>query len=321
MAKNTGVDPIFDLAGIAKPTEWASWTQAQRHAFLQERGIYPARGSKYQGEFDLDRYFQFLGVVQPADWTRLSTAERQEWIASLAQNEKDLVVEQSLTSATVSPLPVPTSSLTTGGISPVLLVSGVVGGVVLLALFARVSTAEALRRARLVAYVGVPLGIMLLIWLAPSTELFAKFGTASLLLIAANLYLKPLCLLFPKSVLRQLMAYRRQLGVAAVWLAVGHSLSFMQQKSLWSLDRYLGFDNHYIYGGLAFIGMLILGLTSNPWATTTLKRWWKRVQRLAYPTFFLVLVHAALASGEFGLELTLLVGFLLLRSAAALRSR
>lgn len=92
---NTGVNPILDLAGIEKPTEWNRWREMQKHDWLQDRGIYPERGRKYEGSFDLDRYFEFLGVSQPSDWSQKSFSERKTFIENInnSVSEKILLEE------------------------------------------------------------------------------------------------------------------------------------------------------------------------------------------------------------------------------------
>ncbi len=82
---------IFDYAGHEKPADWGVWEQEQKHAYYRSLGLYPASGNKYQGEFDVDRYFGMLGVNQPDNWDALSLPERQEFVrqVSLGEVEND----------------------------------------------------------------------------------------------------------------------------------------------------------------------------------------------------------------------------------------
>lgn len=82
----TGVDSILELAGIEKPDDWQKWRENKKHKWLQEQGIYPERGRKYKGDFDIDRYFEFLGTQKPSDWNTKSFNERKIFIESIKNN-------------------------------------------------------------------------------------------------------------------------------------------------------------------------------------------------------------------------------------------
>lgn len=86
-AKNDGVNPILELAGIEKPVEWSRWRENQKHNWLQENGIYPQNGRKYKGNFDIDSYFESLGVKMPEDWYELSFTERKLFVENIGTEE------------------------------------------------------------------------------------------------------------------------------------------------------------------------------------------------------------------------------------------
>ena len=77
----------------------------------------------------------------------------------------------------------------------------------------------------------------------------------------------------------------------------------------------LNFGDYLSWGLVAFIGMFILGITSNKLSAIKLKRNWKKVQRLAYPAFAFTMIHAALASREGGSYIALLVIYSILKAA------
>jgi len=130
----------------------------------------------------------------------------------------------------------------------------------------------------------------------PSKFLFARFGQGALIIIIAILFLKPVAKILNIKILKRLLIYRRQFGIASFWLFVFHSLGMWQIiKGYADLNLYLNPRVNIFYGLLAAIGMIILGISSNNIAVKKLKQNWKRVQYVAYPVLFLILYHAALA--------------------------
>ncbi len=126
-------------------------------------------------------------------------------------------------------------------------------------------------------------------------DIFSKLGTIAMLAVTANLFIKPASVIFPLKALKLAMTYRREIGIASFWVVIGHVLG-LYINNYYSLDN---LSTPAIWGIIAMWGMVILALTSNNWATKTLKRNWVKIQRAAYPTLFLILIHASLAEGEF----------------------
>jgi sulfoxide reductase heme-binding subunit YedZ len=149
----------------------------------------------------------------------------------------------------------------------------------------------------------------------PFYDIFSSMGNLALILVSANLFVKPLSVLFPFKILKIAMTYRREAGVLAFWVFVGHVLGLFMTKAFFLQDLLAGYP-FFVMGSLAAIGMTMLGLTSNNMAQRFLKRNWKTVQKVAYPTFFLILIHASLAEGEFGKLILFGGGYLLLKGLA-----
>lgn len=97
----TGVDPIFELLGQEKPSEWASWERSERFEYLQSMGVEP-EGEKYRGEADLSGYFEWLGVEEPDGWYEMSFDERADFVANVGPNEAAQMVRET---APAEPLP------------------------------------------------------------------------------------------------------------------------------------------------------------------------------------------------------------------------
>lgn len=130
-------------------------------------------------------------------------------------------------------------------------------------------------------------------------ELVVSFGDFALKLLILILFVKPLGVIFPKiSLFKKLVTFRRELGVLAFWAAIFHSITLMYYLGLFSVNealKYTSFTSFALWGFLALIGMTILGLTSNKLSVMKLKKNWKKLQYLAYPTFLFVLVHVYLS--------------------------
>ncbi|NCN87736.1 MAG: hypothetical protein GW941_02475 [Candidatus Pacebacteria bacterium] len=152
---------------------------------------------------------------------------------------------------------------------------------------------------RTISYYLAPLFVLLLVFMFPDYKLFLNLGNAAMLLVTANLFLKPIVVLFPFKILKKFMHYRREVGVLSFWMFVGHALGMFVSQA-YTIQDVLDFNLFIILGMIAGYGMIILALTSNNLAVKYLKRNWKKVQQLAYPTFFIIVAHAALAEGEIG---------------------
>lgn len=85
---SSGADGIFDDAGIEKPVDWATWSGQKKFDFLIDLDIYPLRGQKYEGEFDIDRYFDALGVGIPNDWYEMTSSERVQFVKAVKEDSK-----------------------------------------------------------------------------------------------------------------------------------------------------------------------------------------------------------------------------------------
>ncbi len=137
-----------------------------------------------------------------------------------------------------------------------------------------------------------------------------ELGNYAFFLLIVILMIKPLCVLFPAkyskfNIFKKILPFRRELGVLAFWIAITHSIGMIY---LYVLENYgsllVMFDpaqTMLFTGFIAFIGMFILGITSNKLSTKLLKTNWKKLQMLAYPTLIFAVVHKSLAEhGEMG---------------------
>lgn len=127
---------------------------------------------------------------------------------------------------------------------------------------------------------------------------FVELGEIAILLVAFNLFLKPLSVLFRHPLLAQALTFRREVGVMSFWLFVFHSFGMVLGRGL-SLKMIYNPEGFLIWGAIAGFGMWILGLTSNNFSQRLLKKNWKKVQMLAYVVLPLATFHAAKAEGEY----------------------
>ncbi|MCA9375538.1 MAG: ferric reductase-like transmembrane domain-containing protein [Candidatus Doudnabacteria bacterium] len=169
-------------------------------------------------------------------------------------------------------------------------------------------------------YYGLPVGLVVM-YAIPSlrSELHGGLGTIAELLLLLVLLIKPAAVLVPKvGLFRTLLSLRRPMGIAVFYFAAVHVLIYaaLLNTSIWKLlSLSLQAVGPLWYGAVALLVLLVLFSISNKIATKRLKRWWKRIQRLAYLALPLVLVHAALVENE-GIALAIVgtIGFIALKS-------
>ncbi|MCA9487152.1 MAG: ferric reductase-like transmembrane domain-containing protein [Nanoarchaeota archaeon] len=143
-------------------------------------------------------------------------------------------------------------------------------------------------------------------------HLVVEYGGNAFLLVVFLLFIKPISVLFSKvSFFRTLLSYRREVGVLAFWFAVFHSVSLFYYLNLFSVQTFFELlQSSALFlttGVLAFLGMFVLGITSNRLATLKLGKNWKKLQYIVYPTFAFICIHKAQAEGEYGSYVVLAV--------------
>lgn len=161
------------------------------------------------------------------------------------------------------------------------------------------------RIAEIISYYLLPAILLGIYFFAPQGllyELQEELGEYAQWLLLFVLFIKPVSVIFNKiQILRIAVGLRRQLGIATFYLTAAHVLFYSKSigMNVFALmGNSLQHVDAYFYGAVASIGMFILYITSNRFSTVKLKKWWKRIQRLAYPVLFLVLAHAGLMEGE-----------------------
>ncbi|MFA6307440.1 MAG: ferric reductase-like transmembrane domain-containing protein [Patescibacteria group bacterium] len=151
---------------------------------------------------------------------------------------------------------------------------------------------------QIISYYLIPLVLLLLTFGIPSRSLFGLFGNTALYLLIFTLFLKPIAKISDIKFLKHLLIYRRQFGIASFWFFAFHAIGMWQIYQLINIEFYLDPKTNLFYGALAAICMIVLGMTSNTLAVKKLKKNWKRIQYIAYPTLFLALYHRALFEGD-----------------------
>jgi DMSO/TMAO reductase YedYZ heme-binding membrane subunit len=147
------------------------------------------------------------------------------------------------------------------------------------------------------AYYLLPIVLAFVVIDAQHTHVFAQFGSAAMALLIALLFLKPIAMITQMRLLQRLLIYRRQVGVAMMWLALFHTIGLIHPEKIVDVANY-SMDNFVLYGAIAMVGTLLLGITSNDYSMRLLKGNWKKLHYAAYPILLLTLIHAGMASGE-----------------------
>lgn len=163
------------------------------------------------------------------------------------------------------------------------------------------------------SYAVIPIGCFILSFFYFSPRVFRQFGELAQWGIIGILFLKPIAHSIPSQFLKRLLVYRRQMGVAVFWLALFHSMGFLNTYELWSVENFFGLNNFLLYGGMAMLIIFVLGATSNDIAVRFLRKNWKRVHYFAYPALFLVLLHSSISNEEMGKVIVLGGAFLSLK--------
>lgn len=163
------------------------------------------------------------------------------------------------------------------------------------------------------AYAVVPIAGVVLSALAPSGDLFRKFGELSQMGLLAILFMKPVAFIVPFNFLKRALTYRRQMGVAVFWLALFHSAGFIYEYGLLAPGDFLGWENYVFYGAVALAMFVVLAVTSNDVSIRLFRKNWKRIQYLAYPSLFFVLLHSSMSEGEMAKVFVLGVAFIVFK--------
>jgi sulfoxide reductase heme-binding subunit YedZ len=158
----------------------------------------------------------------------------------------------------------------------------------------------------LASFAILPIALASISLIYPDFRIFKLFGQAAQLLLIYLLFIKPLGVVFNIKFFQKQLSFRRQYGLASFWLAFFHFLNLFFAKRLFNLGFFINTNSYLFYGALAISSMLIVALTSNDFSMKKLRKNWKTVQRFAYPSLFLVLIHSGLAEKE--LEKVFVVG-------------
>lgn len=150
-------------------------------------------------------------------------------------------------------------------------------------------------RAMVWAVLALPALLMLLAFIqgeADFADLLHPTGETSVRLMILAMILAPLAAIIGHPVwLRWLIARRRYFGVAAFCYALLHLIFYaIDMQTL--ADMLAEFAAPGIWTAWAAFALMVpLAITSNDAAVRLLRAGWKRLQRLAYPTALLTLLH------------------------------
>lgn len=131
------------------------------------------------------------------------------------------------------------------------------------------------------------------------------FGEMAANLLILILFLSPLASITRMSLLRIAIGFRRELGVLMGYLALVHGLGYVIDPVFFELSvapylpgRVLSIEPFLLFGMVALLLTVPLLLTSNAFMLRKLGGvQWKRLHRLVYPMFALVVLHRFAVSG------------------------
>ena len=166
---------------------------------------------------------------------------------------------------------------------------------------------------QILSYYVLPilLAVSAVTWVTDSV--FVLLGQAALLAVTANLFIKPVSVIYPHPLFALALTFRRELGVASFWMYLFHAMGMFLGRGL-SLDMVYNPQGFIIWGAVASIGMWILGLTSNNLSQRLLKRNWKKVQMVAYAVLPIASFHASKAEGEYAKFILITGSFIILKT-------
>ncbi len=148
------------------------------------------------------------------------------------------------------------------------------------------------------SYYVLPLGLIGATALMEGRELkhfFVELGSWSWILVMLILFVKPLGVIFKSRLLMMVVSLRRELGVAAFWTFLFHGAGLIWMDNLVDVNLYLDWRGYLFWGGVAGVGMILLGVTSNEISVKWLGKNWKRLQYVAYPVLFFATAHKTIA--------------------------
>jgi len=131
-------------------------------------------------------------------------------------------------------------------------------------------------------------------------EDYRNAGQLSWSLLVILLAVRPFAEVFPRfRFFRGLLPLRKEAGILCGALALAHvwGFFFLNVISIFSgfFDAYIwDYRQHFFWGMIGFLCAMLLLVTSNIFSIRLLKRWWKRLHRLAYPFIFVVAIHIAM---------------------------
>lgn len=139
----------------------------------------------------------------------------------------------------------------------------------------------------------LPLGLIALIaygsWQGSLVVMTEDLGEWSWNLLLLILFISPISKILPDfGILRTLSSLRRELGVGMFYFGLAHGISALPGyfPAPWSqIPIFIWF------GGFALLLTSLLYFTSNAWSMKWLKSYWKKLHRLIYLAFVLVLAH------------------------------
>ena len=131
-------------------------------------------------------------------------------------------------------------------------------------------------------------------------EDFRNLGELSWHLLILILIIRPLGDVFPEfKIFRGFLPLRKNLGILCGSLGIAHSIGYFFNSKLALPSSFFraeiwDFHQHFFWGMIGFLIMIILTITSSFIAMIHLKHWWKRLHRMVYLLFFVVAIHVIL---------------------------
>lgn len=345
----TGVDSILESVGLDKPTDWGIWEKPQKHKYLQDRGIYPASGEKYEGNANISRFFtDYLKVERPSNWESLTFKQKKEFVETSINPDTIPNSNPPINKPTTNPTLYDdnydddhdeeekeehedeyddddnikitntnqeSTTNTTNSNSlitryPIFILIPIILAVLIIISSLFNHGSKIKKSGMILTYYILPVILIILAIMFPERQLFRDLGDIAEYFLILILFIKPIAVLFSSKTLMKIVSYRRTLGIACFWYFVVHMIGLIILLNLKFLDIFT--VSRVFFCVLAAIGLFLLAITSNNISMRILKRNWKRVQYLAYPALFATLAHTSIATTGKLTKLYIIGGFFII---------
>jgi sulfoxide reductase heme-binding subunit YedZ len=139
-----------------------------------------------------------------------------------------------------------------------------------------------------------------------------EMGELGYNLILLMLFISPILKIFSKiKILRFISGFRKELGMLSFWALSVHFVGQSLDLNIFNKIDNLFLYDYLIYGFLAYIGIFILGVTSNKFSMKFFGKKWFLIHKVLYLVLILSVIHVVLIKGDLSGYFVLVLFFIL----------